>query len=119
MSDAGALAAALVGALCATAGILARPKKTPAPENRQRTLLTAVAAAVPVLAWIILIGSPLAAALGFLIATAVVGPLRDAWQKAAAQRPAPQEVAAPEADAAEGPAPGNAEPTPPSVLQLK
>ncbi|MBR7839794.1 hypothetical protein KDL01_41515, partial [Actinospica durhamensis] len=51
------------------------------PETTHRTILTAIAAALPVLCWIILIGHPLAAALGFLVSTAVTGQIRDQHQR--------------------------------------
>jgi hypothetical protein len=78
-NNAGTLASIIVGILCAAAGILARPK-VPSAENRTRTIVAAVSAAVPVLAWIIWIGHPLATSLGFIAATFALGQLRDQSQ---------------------------------------
>jgi uncharacterized membrane protein YidH (DUF202 family) len=70
------LASIIVGILCAAAGIIARPK-VPDAENKRRTITAAVAAVVPVLAWIVSIGHPLATSLGFIAATLALGQLRD------------------------------------------
>lgn len=78
-NNAGAFASIIVGMLCAAAGILARPK-VPNAENKRRTVTAAVAAAVPVLAWIVWIGHPLATSLGFVVATLALGHLRDGSQ---------------------------------------
>jgi hypothetical protein len=77
--NAGALVSIIVGILCAAAGILARPR-VPNAENKTRTIIAAVSAAVPVLAWIIWIGHPLATSLGFIAATLALGQLRNQSQ---------------------------------------
>ena len=76
MDNTGALFSVLFGLLCAGAGILARPKSTTAAD-RSRVVLTGVAAAVPVLGWILWLGHPLATGLAFVLGTLVAGQLRD------------------------------------------
>ena len=99
MANMGTLISVLVGVLCAAAGIVARPK-TPNAENKARTIVTAAAAATPVLGWVLCLGHPLAASLGFLVGTIVLGELRDRMQKALVQRtPVPSGIDVPNAPA--------------------
>jgi hypothetical protein len=76
MDNTGALFSVLVGLLCAGAGILALPKSG-SEAGPGRAVLTAVAAAVPVLGWILWLGHPLAAGLAFVVGTLIAGQLRD------------------------------------------
>jgi hypothetical protein len=85
MIDTGTLASITAGVVCAAAGIAARPKQ-PDAENKTRTIVTASAAAAPVLAWIVFIGHPIAAAVAFLATTFVAGQFRDQQVKSFARR---------------------------------
>ncbi|MBR7826242.1 hypothetical protein KDK95_08015 [Actinospica sp. MGRD01-02] len=87
MNNAGALASIAAGIVCATGGIAARPK-VPDARNKNRTILAATAAAIPVLGWILWIGHPLATSLGFIGATIAAGLLRDQLHAASARRTA-------------------------------
>lgn len=87
MIDTGTLASITAGVVCAAAGIAARPKQADA-ENKARTIITASAAAAPVLVWIVVMGHPTAAAVAFLATTFVAGQCRDQQVKASARRTA-------------------------------
>lgn len=89
MNSIGVLCSVLLGLGSATVGMIARPRVTTA-ENKTRTILTAVAAAVPVGGWILWLGHPLATGLPFIIGTVVVGQLRDRTR-----RPRPTSLATP------------------------
>jgi hypothetical protein len=85
MNESGTVVATAIGLACAAIGIAARPKASNA-ENKVRTLLTAGAAAVPVLAWVFWFGHPLATPLGFVAGTVVAGQFRDSRHELASRR---------------------------------
>lgn len=87
----GAVVSTFVGLLCASGGVVARPR-TPSADNRTRTIGTAALAAAPVLGWILFLGHPLATSASFLAATLVAGELRDLRLRIAARRSAAERL---------------------------